>query len=61
MKMYTKPIISIDTELAEGVYAASGSDNTVTLVHLLKLLIGAMKKGSSNLPHFFQIKLIYLN
>lgn len=29
MKLYTKPVITIDSGLAEGVYAASGSSNGV--------------------------------
>lgn len=31
MKLYTKPVVSIDSGLAEGVYAASGANNGVTV------------------------------
>lgn len=42
MKTYKKPIISVDSGLAEGVYAASGAgsgnnDNSVTVSELTKL------------------------
>ena len=37
MKTYKKPIISVDSGLAEGVYAASGAgDNSVTFAKLSK-------------------------
>ena len=31
MKQYSKPIISIDAGMAEGVYAASGASNAITI------------------------------
>ena len=37
MKMYKKPIVTVDAGLAEGVYAASGAKGTQTM-HLYRLL-----------------------
>ena len=34
MKTYEKPVISVDTGLAEGVYAASGATGPVTVKYL---------------------------
>lgn len=31
MKQYTKPMISIDDGMAEGVYAASGASDDITI------------------------------
>lgn len=31
MKLYTKPVITIDSGLAEGVYAASGAGNDISV------------------------------
>lgn len=30
MKMYEKPVVTVDTGLAEGIYAASGAGNSVS-------------------------------
>ena len=34
VKEYKKPMVSVDAGLAEGIYAASGAENTVTLSKL---------------------------
>ena len=57
MKMYTKPIISIDTELAEGVYAASGSDNIVTFSAFTKVADWSNEKGQLKFTAFFSDKI----
>ena len=40
MKTYEKPVVSVDTGLAEGVYAASGATQGLTAVKVLLRLTG---------------------
>lgn len=65
MKTYTKPVISIDQGLAEGIYAASGNNpNPVTLSELSKTADWGSDNGQlsfsadfSNLSNLSQLTL----
>ena len=43
---YEKPVITVDAGMAEGVYAASGSDDTASVISIPKLAVIADWGGS---------------